>query len=114
MGCLTIAKVHITYIRLFTDMKPGGLDFAATIMVLTQRLTSFSCSLYDGLCVDDRKLTPVRRKQAIRTQPTFAEFFSYTFHFPGILAGPMVFYNDYMSIFETQQSYKPKKSLAVS
>jgi len=83
--------------------KKSSADFTGTLMVLTQRITSYSCSLYDGLAAKDEDLSESRRKNAIRNRPTFVEYFSYVFNFFGILVGPLVFYNDFMEVFEREK-----------
>lgn len=39
--------------------------------------------------------TDEQRRYAVKKAPNFNEFMGYLFHFPSVLAGPMMYYNDY-------------------
>lgn len=47
-----------------------------------------------------------RRKYAVEQVPTFREFMGYFFHFPSVLCGPIVYYNDYKSFVEADRTKK--------
>lgn len=65
-------------------------------MVMTQKVTSLAFNLHDGLTTSEKELPPTRRKFAVTSLPTPLEYFSYVLTFPSIMAGPMLFYNEYM------------------
>lgn len=45
-------------------------------------------------------LTTGQKSHAVHKIPTPLEFFSYVLHFQGLMAGPMVFYKDYIEFIE--------------
>jgi len=65
-------------------------------MVLTQKLTSLAFSVMDG--VNEKKgkeLSPLQKQRIVRELPNPMEFCSYVFQFQSMLAGPLVFYDDF-------------------
>jgi len=107
---LSLGNFYVVYTRYNEVIFKNTPDFTGTVMVLTQRLTSFSCSLYDGVVCEESKLSESRRRNAIKKLPTFVEYFSYMFNFFGILVGPLVFYNDFIIVFEDGNATDEKKS----
>lgn len=69
-------------------------------MVITQKVTLLTFSIHDGFARNENELTKSQKFHAIRTLPTALEFFSYTLHFQGLMAGPLVFYKDYIEFIE--------------
>ena len=78
-------------------------------MVITMKLTSFVCNLYDGT-YDKKKVFAKhegknssimndRKKYAIESLPNPLEFFGYMYCFTCILAGPAFEYKEYISTF---------------
>ncbi|CAD1476916.1 unnamed protein product, partial [Heterotrigona itama] len=65
-------------------------------MVITQKVTSLAYSIHDGLTRREEELTPTQRYQAVKKMPTTLEYFSYVFHFQALMAGPVIFYRDYI------------------
>ncbi|XP_066585832.1 lysophospholipid acyltransferase 6 [Prorops nasuta] len=65
-------------------------------MVITQKVTSLAYSIHDGLARKEEELTPLQRRHAVYKMPNSLEFFSYVFHFQALMAGPVIFYSDYM------------------
>lgn len=47
-----------------------------------------------------------RKKYAVEKVPTFREFMGYFFHFPSVLCGPIVYYNDYRDFVEADKTKK--------
>lgn len=69
-------------------------------MVITQKVTLLTFSIHDGIARNENELTKSQKFHAIRTLPTALEFFSYVLHFQGLMAGPLVFYKDYIDFIE--------------
>jgi lysophospholipid acyltransferase 1/2 len=49
-------------------------------------------------------LTSEQKEQCVGRLPTLLEFLSYSFNFPGIMLGPLCFYNDYVAFIEGKHS----------
>lgn len=65
---------------------------------------------------DNRRMTDEQKKYAITEVPTFNEYMGYFFHFPSVLCGPIMYFNDY-SEFVNAPANKPipkGRSLAVA
>lgn len=60
--------------------------------------------------------TNEQRKYAVTKMPNFNEFMGYFFHFPSVLCGPMMYYNDYSDFVNTPANKEspPGKRLAVA
>ncbi|XP_035660168.1 lysophospholipid acyltransferase 2-like [Branchiostoma floridae] len=75
---LTLCHIYRTYYNFGTYT----LDFTGPLMIMTQKVTSLTCALHDGLYRDDSSLSADQRKQAVRP----LEYYSYVFYFPEVLA----------------------------
>ncbi|XP_019632895.1 PREDICTED: lysophospholipid acyltransferase 2-like [Branchiostoma belcheri] len=93
---LTLCHIYRTYYNFGTYT----LDFTGPLMIMTQKVTSLSCALHDGLYRDDSSLSADQRKQAVRRIPSPLEYYSYMFYFVGVLAGPLTYYADFKSWME--------------
>lgn len=62
------------------------------IQTIVECLTVIHLSLQD--------LTKAQQYHAVSKLPTALEYFSYVLHFQGIMAGPLVFYRDYIDFVE--------------
>lgn len=69
-------------------------------MVITQKVTLLTFSIHDGIARNENELTKSQQFHAIRRLPTALEYFSYVLHFQGLMAGPLVFYKDYIEFIE--------------
>ncbi|CAH1248222.1 MBOAT2 [Branchiostoma lanceolatum] len=96
MMYLTLCHIYRTYYNFGTYT----LDFTGPLMIMTQKVTSLSCALHDGLYRDDSSLSPDQRKQAVRRIPSPLEYYSYMFYFVGVLAGPLTYYSDFKAWME--------------
>lgn len=65
-------------------------------MVITQKVTSLAFSIHDGLSRKDTELSKGQKKYAVYTLPSALEYFSFALTFPALMAGPALFYQDYM------------------
>lgn len=45
-------------------------------------------------------MTKAQQYHAIRKMPSALEYFSYVWHFQSLMAGPLVFYKDYIEFVE--------------
>lgn len=75
-------------------------NFLGPLMVITQKVTSLAYSIHDGLARHEPELTPLQRHQAVKIMPTTLEYFSYVLHFQALMAGPVIFYRDYIDFIQ--------------
>ncbi|XP_064547798.1 lysophospholipid acyltransferase 6 isoform X2 [Drosophila montana] len=90
--------VHL--MRQIYDYGSYALDITGPLMIITQKVTSLAFSIHDGFVRQDEDLTRAQKYHAIRKMPTALEFFSYVWHFQSLMAGPLVFYKDYIEFVE--------------
>lgn len=69
-------------------------------MVITQKVTSLAFSIHDGCARSDQELTKSQKLYAVYKVPTTFEYFSYVLHFPALMAGPVLFYRDYIDFIQ--------------
>ncbi|KAL0102364.1 hypothetical protein PUN28_018705 [Cardiocondyla obscurior] len=96
---LAIALIYLSCIHFHRQIYDYGsytLDITGPLMVITQKVTSLAFSIHDGLTRREEELTPMQRHQAVQKMPTTLEYFSYIFHFQALMAGPIIFYRDYI------------------
>lgn len=96
---LAIALIYLSCIHFHRQIYDYGsytLDITGPLMVITQKVTSLAFSIHDGLTRREEELTPMQRHQAVQKMPTTLEYFSYIFHFQALMAGPVIFYRDYI------------------
>lgn len=112
---LTVALIYLSCLHLHRqiyDYGSYGLDISGPLMVITQKVTSLAFSLHDGLTKKENEMTTTQKIYAVYKTPSFLEYFSYTLLFPSLMAGPVIFYNDYIDFIEgkcyskVQMSYK--------
>ncbi|CAG9772987.1 unnamed protein product [Ceutorhynchus assimilis] len=94
---LYLSVVHLH--RQFLEDSSFGLDISGPLMVITQKVTSLAFSLHDGL-KDEEEMTETQKHYALKKMPSLLEFFSYSLMFPSIMAGPAIFYKDYIDFIE--------------
>ncbi|XP_074657184.1 lysophospholipid acyltransferase 6-like [Tubulanus polymorphus] len=102
---LYLAVTHIH--RQVYDYGGYTMDISAPLMIMVQRVTSFSFSVYDGT-IPDEKLSGVQKQRAIRTFPSVLTYYSYLMFFQSIMSGPFVFYDDYIAFIHGSNG--PKQS----
>lgn len=95
---LYLSLVHLH--RQFFEDSSYGLDISGPLMVITQKVTSLAFSLHDGLVKKEDDMTDTQKYYAVKKLPNFLEFFSYTLMFPSLMAGPVIFYKDYIDFIE--------------
>lgn len=102
LGYLSCIHLH----RLFYDTGVYALDVTGPLMVMTQKITSLAFNLHDGLTKKEKEMKPNQKYYAIEKVPTVLEYYSYLLHFQTLMAGPMVFYRDYMDFITGQNFLK--------
>ncbi|XP_055526794.1 lysophospholipid acyltransferase 6 isoform X2 [Wyeomyia smithii] len=111
---MVVALAYLSCIHLhrqYYDYGSYSLDITGPLMIITQKVTSLAFSIHDGFSREMKDLTHSQQQHAIRKLPSALEFFSYTLHFQGLMAGPLVFYKDYIEFIE---GYHILKQTAVS
>ncbi|KAL5286581.1 MBOAT1 family protein [Megaselia abdita] len=98
VAMLYLLTLHLH--RQFYDWSSYSLDITGPLMIITQKVTSLAFSLHDGFVKEQDKLTKAQKHHAIYKMPSPLEFFAYLLHFQCILAGPLVFYKDYIDYIE--------------
>jgi hypothetical protein len=81
-------------------------------MVMTEKVTSLAFSIRDGL--DQKKedgktetLTSIQKRFVVTEIPDELRYCSYIFQFQSMLAGPLVFYRDFIDFIEANGSDVP-------
>eukprot|EP00099_Drosophila_melanogaster_P011948 NP_001286265.1 oysgedart, isoform B [Drosophila melanogaster] len=100
---LLVAMSYLLCVHLMRQLYDYGsyaLDITGPLMIITQKVTSLAFSIHDGFVRGDEELTKAQQYHAIRKMPSALEYFSYVWHFQSILAGPLVFYKDYIEFVE--------------
>jgi len=105
MGYLSLMHVH----RVYAHYLEGGADWTAGQMMLTIKLVSLAYSYNDGFS-PSTALLDEWKPMIVKTLPTPLEFFSFTFYFGSVLAGPPVWYNDYIR-FITREAFPNKGTI---
>lgn len=85
-----------------------SFEFKGPLMVITQKVTSLAFSIHDGIAKKDSELSKNQQQYAVKVLPTPLEYFSFVLQFPTIMAGPVLFYNDYIEFIKGENLvYKP-------
>lgn len=99
LAVLSVALFYLSCIHLHRQVYDYGsytLDITGPLMVITQKVTSLAFSLHDGLTKKEEDLVGVRKYHALRKVPSILEYFAYMFQFQALMAGPIIFYRDYI------------------
>lgn len=100
---LTVALMYLSCIHLHRqiyDYGSYGLDISGPLMVITQKVSSLAFNLHDGLTKKEDEMTDNQKLYAVYKTPSLLEYFSYSLLFPSLMAGPVIFYNDYIDFVE--------------
>ncbi|XP_031641002.1 lysophospholipid acyltransferase 1 [Contarinia nasturtii] len=98
VSLIYLSMVHLH--RVYFDYGSYTLDITGPLMVITQKVTLLTFSIHDGIARNEHELSKSQKFHAISTLPTTLEYFSYVLHFQGLMAGPLVFYKDYIDFIE--------------
>jgi len=107
---MAVALVYLSCIhlhRLMYDTGRYALDITGPLMVMTQKATSLAFNIHDGLSKKQEDLNSNQKYYAIQQIPTALEYFSYMFQFQTLMAGPLVFYRDYIEFINGTNLLKP-------
>lgn len=91
------------------DKNNNEIDSEKVTSPLVKSATSSgsnSSVMYTYRKCDSKRLSEEQRKYAVVNTPSFNEFMGYFFHFPSVLCGPIMYYNDY-SDFVNASEDKP-------
>uniref|UniRef100_H2YG28 Uncharacterized protein n=1 Tax=Ciona savignyi TaxID=51511 RepID=H2YG28_CIOSA len=113
MSVLSACHLHTLYLFMYGVAGDTSADYTSPMMVITQRLTSLSFSIADGFTRNPDSLSDNQKQHAVRKIPSFIEYFSYSFCFLGIMAGPLVFYNYFMECMKGGKEQKQAPSALV-
>lgn len=69
-------------------------------MIITQKVTSLAFSIHDGISRAESELSKTQKLYAVKKIPSALEYFSYTLQFPTLMAGPALFYKDYIDFID--------------
>ncbi|GAB0086775.1 lysophospholipid acyltransferase 1 [Sergentomyia squamirostris] len=114
---MVVALTYLSCIHLhrqYYDYGSYSLDITGPLMIITQKVTSLAFSIHDGFTREHKELTKSQQYHAVRKLPSALEFFSYALHFQGVLAGPIVFYRDYMEFIEGYHILKHAKAASAA
>ncbi|XP_054266033.1 lysophospholipid acyltransferase 6-like [Macrosteles quadrilineatus] len=95
---LAVSMFYLSCIHIHRQIYDYGsltLDITGPLMVIVQKVTSLAYNLHDGI-TQEEGLTTTQKYYAIRKMPSTLEYFAYIFHFQVLMAGPVVFYRDYI------------------
>ncbi|CAO1359362.1 unnamed protein product [Diamesa serratosioi] len=95
---LYLSCIHLH--RQYNDFGSYTLDITGPLMIITQKVTSLAFSIHDGFVSGTKELTKAQQYHAVHKIPSPLEYFSYVLNFQGLMAGPMVFYRDYIEFIE--------------
>lgn len=84
------------------------------LMIITQKVTTLAFSIHDGVYRNEAELSKSQQYHAVRKLPSALEYFAYVLHFQGLMAGPLVFYRDYIEFIEGSHILKHTPSSNVS
>ncbi|XP_023302562.2 lysophospholipid acyltransferase 6 isoform X1 [Lucilia cuprina] len=109
-GVMIVAMAYLLTIHLLRQIYDDGshtLDITGPLMIITQKVTSLAFSIHDGFVRQTKDLTKAQQYHAVSKLPSALEYFSYALHFQGLMAGPLVFYKDYIDFVEGCNLLKP-------
>lgn len=69
-------------------------------MILTEKLSSLSWSIHDGLARPEKDLNDLQRQMVVRKYPSALMFYSFIFCPQNLLVGPVTYYADYCRFIE--------------
>ncbi|KAG4067763.1 hypothetical protein HA402_005535 [Bradysia odoriphaga] len=98
VSMLYLSCIHLH--RLFYDYGSATVDITGPLMIITQKVTTLAFSIHDGVYRDESELSKTQQYHAVRKLPSALEYFAYVLHFQGLMAGPLVFYRDYIEFIE--------------
>ncbi len=90
---LFVGHIHTTYFHYMEF----ALNWTASQMMLTIKLTGSAFEYYDGTSPDLAKLDASQRERCVTKMPSLLEWLSYCYFFPTLLVGPPCGLSEYLS-----------------
>lgn len=100
---MIVALFYLLCIHLHRQIYDYGscsLDITGPLMVITQKVTSLAFSIHDGFVKEQKDMTKAQQYHSLQKLPSALEYFSFVLNFQGLMAGPLVFYRDYIEFIE--------------
>ncbi len=106
--CFTISMLYMSLAHIYrisVDYMGYSMDFTGPLMIITLKVISYAWNRLDGEAVKlGEVLVPgnpsenqYRLDRAITSRTNVLHFLGWIFFFPGVLTGPMVEFNEYVS-----------------
>ncbi|CAF0937475.1 unnamed protein product [Brachionus calyciflorus] len=92
-----LSCVHLYFQIYFYGQK--NFDITSPLMIFVQKLTYLAFSYSDGLKAKE-SLNDYQKLNVLNEFPSMLEYFSYLFHFQGIIIGPGCNYKDYIEFID--------------
>lgn len=111
---LVVALTYLSCIHLHRQIYDYGsytLDITGPLMVITQKVTSLAYSIHDGITRQENDLTSNQKYHRVCKVPSPLEYFSYVLHFQALMAGPILFYVDYINFIDGSNLLVPKPTV---
>ncbi|ELR25469.1 Membranebound O-acyltransferase domain containing protein 2, putative [Acanthamoeba castellanii str. Neff] len=95
MAYLSFGHLWIMY----TEWLAWSLNWTTQQMLLTIKLTSCACNIYDGHqpAAAQEKMRDYQKRHAVKRMPSLLEYLGFAFFFPSFLAGPTMEMSDYLA-----------------
>ncbi|KAI4458117.1 porcupine [Holotrichia oblita] len=100
---LAVALIYLSCIHLHRqiyDYASYTLDISGPLMIITQKVTSLAFCIHDGIARAETELSKSQKIYAVNKIPSALEYFSYALQFPSLMAGPALFYKDYIDFID--------------
>lgn len=101
---MAVALTYLSCIHLHRQYNSSGaytLDITGPLMIITQKVTSLAFSIHDGFMNSGKKeLSKNQQYHMVEKVPSPLEYFSYVLNFQSLMAGPLIFYRDYIDFIE--------------
>ncbi|KRT85710.1 hypothetical protein AMK59_1035, partial [Oryctes borbonicus] len=100
---LAVALIYLSCIHLHRQMYDYAsytLDISGPLMIITQKVTSLAFCIHDGIARAESELSRTQKAYAVKNIPSALEYFSYSLQFPSLMAGPALFYKDYIDFID--------------
>lgn len=117
---MVVALTYLSCIHIHRQYNSQGgyaVDITGPLMIITQRVTSLAFSIHDGFVREKKvanlfkpnnfnnflffkELSRNQQYHMIENVPSPLEYFSYVLNFQSLMAGPLIFYRDYINFIE--------------
>eukprot|EP01025_Chloroclados_australasicus_P031139 TRINITY_DN3141_c0_g1_i2.p1 TRINITY_DN3141_c0_g1~~TRINITY_DN3141_c0_g1_i2.p1 ORF type:complete len:490 (+),score=42.82 TRINITY_DN3141_c0_g1_i2:298-1767(+) len=87
----------------------GDIDFTGGQMVVTLKIIAIAISRADGVADSSKTLTVYAQSKRLDRVPSLLEYFSYTFAYGNLLAGPFFEYKDFLNFISREGDWSEEK-----